>query len=79
MKYTENDDNPAIEVWRWVLVVPWWRVIFECKRHMIDLKEKEEEKIKAEQEIVKMLKSKEKDKEEKEPTSKPENMKIMDN
>lgn len=39
--YIEDDDNPKIEVWKWVLVVQWWRIIFKYKRNLIDEKEKE--------------------------------------
>jgi hypothetical protein len=33
--------NLESEVWKWILVVPWWRISFEYKRHMIDIREKE--------------------------------------
>jgi hypothetical protein len=42
-----DDDIPEIDIWKWLLVIPWWRISFEYKRHMIDLKQKKvnEEKL----------------------------------
>jgi hypothetical protein len=26
--YQDDESDPEAEIWRWVLVVPWWRIIF---------------------------------------------------
>jgi hypothetical protein len=38
MVYKEDDEDHEIEVWGWILVVPWWRIIFEQKRMALDAK-----------------------------------------
>jgi hypothetical protein len=43
-QYCEDEMDPEVDVWRWILVVPWWRIIFEFKRFQLDKKEKEKEK-----------------------------------
>jgi hypothetical protein len=45
-KYTESKDDPEIETWQWVMVVPYWRLIFEYKRVMIGKRLKEEKEQK---------------------------------
>jgi hypothetical protein len=37
MEYYNDNENPEVEVWRWILVVPWWRLIFEQKRQALDI------------------------------------------
>jgi hypothetical protein len=50
-QYFVDTENPEIEVWEWILV-PWWKISFEYKSNMIDLREREkkeaEEKAKFE-------------------------------
>jgi hypothetical protein len=29
--YFDDPNNPESEVWKWILVVPWWRISFEYK------------------------------------------------
>jgi hypothetical protein len=41
--YHDDDDNPKVEAWRWILVVPWRRIIFEQKRQALDNQKKVEE------------------------------------
>jgi hypothetical protein len=45
-RYTD-DDNPDVEVCRLILIVPYWRIMFEYKRIMID-KRLEKEKLEKE-------------------------------
>jgi hypothetical protein len=47
-KYQDDDENPEVEIWKWILVVPWWCVFFEYNWYMIDL----ERKLKEEAEKV---------------------------
>lgn len=43
-KYFEDEEDPPVEIWKWVLVFLWWRIIFEYKMFKLD----EEEKLKVE-------------------------------
>jgi hypothetical protein len=40
--YVDDEDNLEIEVWKWVLIAPWRRVIFEQKIQALDEKAREE-------------------------------------
>jgi hypothetical protein len=44
-KYDADENNPGVEIWRWNLVVPVWRLIFECKRIQIDQRLEKEKQL----------------------------------
>jgi hypothetical protein len=44
LKYMEDIDDLQVEIWRWNLVVPFWRLMFEYKRILIDRRLEEEKK-----------------------------------
>jgi hypothetical protein len=43
--YQDDESDPEAEIWRWVLIVPWWRIIFEYKRFKLDQEAKKGEMI----------------------------------
>jgi hypothetical protein len=60
MEYMESNEDPPVETWNWVLVVPWWRIIFEYKRFKIDEEKSiKEANVVVEKEFNQRLKQKE--------------------
>jgi hypothetical protein len=51
-KYCESDDDPPVEVWKWCVVVPWWRIIFEYKRFKLDEEKSLKEAVTDEKKVV---------------------------
>jgi hypothetical protein len=49
LSYNDDENNPTVEVWRWNLIVPVWRIVFEYKRMMIDKRLEEEKRLKNEE------------------------------
>jgi hypothetical protein len=38
--YHDDEKNREVVVWKWISVVPWWRIIVEQKRMALEAKEK---------------------------------------
>jgi hypothetical protein len=56
LEYYDDETNPKVEVWEWILVVPWWSIIIEQKRIALDSQKKdifEKTTVKEKKEIMK--------------------------
>jgi hypothetical protein len=53
--YQDDESDPEVEIWKWILVVPWWRIIFEYKRFKLDQEAKKREMIDFEAKSVSVL------------------------
>jgi hypothetical protein len=43
--YKEDEDDPQLDIWKCVLVVPWWRISFKYKMFKIDEEEKKKKEL----------------------------------